>query len=129
MSRSRKQTQRPIPLDPELYAMARTEVYSRYKVHSAYRSGAVVRRYKELGGRYSGKQPKKTGIARWFRERWTNVGDDRYPVYRPTVRITSKTPLLPSEIDPADLKKKISMKQRLKHKTLPPFKARAKARK
>jgi len=43
-------------------------------------------------------------------------------VYRPTKRINKKTPLTPDEIDPANLKEQIVLKQKLKgKKNLPSF--------
>lgn len=53
-------------LDPDLYEKAKREVYKIYSKPSAYRSGALVKRYKELGGRYGGKNKEKTALSRWF---------------------------------------------------------------
>ena len=39
-----------IPIDKELYEIAKQIVYKQYKKASAYRSGALVKKYKELGG-------------------------------------------------------------------------------
>lgn len=82
-------------LDPQLYAKAR----ARYAAmpHSAYKSGLVVQEYKRLGGRYSGRRSSKRGLSRWFKEEWRNQdGGVGYrsasDVYRPTKRVTSKTP-------------------------------------
>jgi len=48
--------------------------------------------------------------------------DTSYPVYRPTRRISKKTPLTIQEIDPENLKKQIIKKQKIKgKKNLPPF--------
>jgi hypothetical protein len=53
------------------------------------------------------------------------VGNKEYPVYRPTIRINSKTPLIVSEIDKKNLKSQIRLKQQIKgEKNLPPFKAK-----
>ncbi len=40
-------------LDPDIYARAKDIVYKQYKKASAYRSGALVKKYKEMGGRYA----------------------------------------------------------------------------
>jgi hypothetical protein len=46
-----------------------------------------------------------------------------YPVYRPTRRVSKKTPLTASELDPTDLKKQILLKQIIKGEfNLPKFK-------
>ena len=58
-----------------------------------------------------------------LKERWGDVGNKSYPVYRPSIRISSKTPLTKQEIDPHNLKKQIELKQKIKGgKNLPPFK-------
>jgi hypothetical protein len=114
----------PVPLDQKLYDRVKKFVYSRYKVHSAYRSGAVVKLYKHMGGRYAPDGHERT-LARWFKEKWTDVNPHKtrtsYPVYRPTVRVNSRTPLTVSEVDPKDLRRKSREKQKLKHHTLAHF--------
>jgi len=107
--------------NPTLYEKARDIVYKQYPKHSAYRSGQLVQKYKELGGTYSGSKPKG-GLTSWFKEDWRDIGNEDYPVYRPTKRINKDTPLLASEIDPKNLKEQIELKQELKgDKNLPPF--------
>ena len=51
-----------VVLDKDIYQKAKTIVYDQYKKASAYRSGALVRKYKELGGRYSNEINKKRSI-------------------------------------------------------------------
>lgn len=111
-----------IPLDPALYEEAKEIVYKQYPKHSAYRSGMLVKKYKEMGGTYSGKKTKK-GLTVWFKENWKDVGGEPYPVYRPTKRINKDTPLTPEEIDPENLKEQIRLKQKIKGTAnLEPFK-------
>jgi len=112
-----------VPINKKLYEKVKAEVYPRYKKPSAYRSGAVVKRYKDLGGKFkdNGGRP----LARWFKEEWKDVGDKEYPVYRPTKRISKDTPLTPAEIDPENLQLQISEKQKIKgEKNLKPFQAK-----
>jgi hypothetical protein len=110
-----------VPLNKKLYERAKAEVYPRYKKPSAYRSGAVVKRYKELGGKF--KDDNGRPLARWFKEEWKDVGNKEYPVYRPTKRISKDTPLTVSEIDPENLKLQIKEKQKIKgDSNLPAFK-------
>lgn len=112
-----------IPSDPELYLKVKKKVYSQYKVPSAYRSMAVVKEYKKQGGKYEGKKDTSQGLSRWIREKWVDIGNRLYPVFRPTVKVTKETPLTVKEIDPSDLKKKIIIKQKIKsQKNLSPFK-------
>jgi hypothetical protein len=110
-----------VPLNKKLYAKAKEIVYPRYKKPSAYRSGAVVKLYKELGGKF--KDNNGRPLARWFKEEWKDVGNQSYPVYRPTKRISKDTPLTASEIDPENLKLQIQEKQKIRGESnLPAFK-------
>jgi hypothetical protein len=102
------------PLNPQLYERAKREVYAKYKKPSAYRSGALVKRYKELGGKYGEAPKEKTSLSRWFKEEWKDIGGKEYPVYRPTKRVTKDTPLTASEIDKTHAKKQIALKQKIK---------------
>ena len=107
-----------IPLYEEVTRYANTI----YQKPSAYKSGFIVKKYKELGGTYSeDKKPKK--LKEWFKSNWLDVGGKEYPVYRPTIRVNKSTPLTVQEISPSNLKKQIELKQKIKGtKNLPPFK-------
>jgi len=111
--------------DKEIYEKAKKEVYAKYTKPSAYRSGALVKKYKELGGTYSGDKTKK-GLVRWFKEDWKDVNPNKtktsYPVYRPTKRISKDTPLTLKEIDKTNLKTQAKLKQIFKgERNLKPF--------
>ena len=103
------------PTDKKLYEKVKAEIYKKYPIHSAYRSGLLVKEYKSQGGKYSGKENQSSGLNRWFREKWKNQrGESGYKyksdVYRPTKRITKDTPatfneLSKKEIDTARRKK------------------------
>jgi hypothetical protein len=93
------------PRDRALYNRVKARVYKSIPRHSAYRSATVVQRYKAAyrqkhgsrGSPYSGSKSKTRGLSRWFAERWRNqrgtVGYSRRgDVYRPTRRVSSKTP-------------------------------------
>jgi len=54
------------PVDKDLYEKVKKEADEKYAKPSAYKSGWIVKRYKELGGEYTGKKPKVSGLARWF---------------------------------------------------------------
>lgn len=115
----------PTPDNPELYAKAKEIADKKYSKPSAYKSGFIVKKYKEMGGTYSGKKPSKKGIAGWFKEDWKDVAGLEYPVYRPTKRISKDTPLTPDEIDPKNLQKQIRLKQKIKgDSNLPAFKGK-----
>jgi len=116
-----------VPLNKKLYEKAKEIVYPRYKKPSAYRSGAVVKLYKDLGGKF--KDNNGRPLARWFKEEWKDVGKQSYPVYRPTKRITKDTPLTAKEIDPENLQLQISEKQKIRgDSNLKPFEAKGSGR-
>ena len=102
----------PIVLDNELYKVAKAKADELYKKPSAY---------KAMGGRYK-NDDKEKDLKRWFQEDWKDIGNENYPVYRPTRRINKKTPLTINEIDKQNLKEQINEKQIIKgKKNLPPF--------
>jgi hypothetical protein len=112
----------PIILDQKLYDSIKAEADKVYAKPSAYKSGWIVKHYKEAGGRYKEDNKPKT-LKRWFKEEWKDIGCKKYPVYRPFKRINKSTPLTINEIDPKQMKKQITLKQRIKgEKNLPPFK-------
>jgi hypothetical protein len=100
-----------------------------YKKPSAYKSGFIVKTYKEQGGTYSDNKKEKP-LKDWFKAEWKDIGGKDYPVYRPTIRVNKKTPLTVKEIDPDQLKKQIALKQKIQgSKNLPPFQPKSRLRK
>jgi hypothetical protein len=116
-----------VPLDKELYEEVKKYVNTLYIKPSAYRSGAYVKLYKQLGGRYKDTKKKSTeGLTRWFAEDWKDVNPDKtktsYPVYRPTKKVSEKTPKTVDEISKKRLKEQSELKQKIKgKKNLPKF--------
>jgi hypothetical protein len=112
----------PIPLDINLYNKVKEQANNIYTHPSAYKSGFIIKTYKALGGQYINDNKEKK-LKRWFNEKWVDVGNKNYPVYRPTKRINKNTPLTINEIDKTNLKKQILLKQKIKgFHNLPPFK-------
>jgi hypothetical protein len=111
----------PIIVNQHLYDQVKAYADTVFKKPSAYKSGFIVKTYKDLGGTYKDDdKPKK--LKQWFHERWSDVGHEAYPVYRPTRRVNKNTPLTSPEIDPKNLKEQIKLKQVIKgDKNLPPF--------
>jgi hypothetical protein len=114
----------PTPKDIELYNRVKKEADLIYKKPSAFKSGYIVKKYKELGGEYiDDKKPKN--LKRWFKEDWKDIAGLDYPVFRPTKRVNKNTPLTPQEIDPKNLKEQAIIKQIIKGEhNLSPFKPR-----
>lgn len=63
-------------LNPRLYKRAYEKVTKTYGTQtSAYRSMAIVKEYKRLGGQYKPRRdsPRFEGLQRWLKERWIVV--------------------------------------------------------
>ena len=98
----------PIPTDKDLYDKIKIEITSKYKP-SAYRSGMIVKKYKEEylkkhhnSNAYTGNR-ENSNLNRWFSEAWRNqrgeVGyKNQNDVYRPTIRVNAKTPTTFNEL-------------------------------
>lgn len=91
--------------NPKLYERVKKSIHMK---PSAYRSAMIVKKYKQLGGTYSGPKPKLSGLSRWFSENWkSNTGKYGYTskssVYRPTRRVTARTPMTFSELTKSQL--------------------------
>ena len=112
-----------IPKDAKLYESIKNKVYKQITKHSAYRSGILVKEYKKAylkkyksNEAYYGKKTNKQGLARWFKEEWKNqrgeVGyKNKNDVYRPTRRVTPKTPLTFNELTKYELTKAKKIKE------------------
>ena len=112
----------PIVEDQQLYNAVKRDADRVYGKPSAYKSGWIVRTYKQRGGTYADDNKSKD-LKRWFKEDWKDIGGQDYPVYRPTKRVSKDTPLTADEIDPIQAKKQIALKQKIKGEAnLPKFK-------
>ena len=122
LSRSGSRSRAPSPTDPALYQRVKAQIYRRHPMHSAYRSGMVVKSYKQAfskrhgpsrspyrGGR--GSRGSRSGsLSRWFQEKWVNQrGEVGYKyksdIYRPSVRVNRHTPKTYRELSPSALKR------------------------
>lgn len=116
----------PRPRDIQLYNKIKNNIYKKYPKHSAYRSGLLVQKYKKVytekyPGRspYIGQKPKQTGLTRWYKEDWRNQrGEVGYKyksdVYRPTKRVTRRTPITFSELTQSEINRARRTKNRSK---------------
>ena len=105
------------PANKALYERITAKVKKRIPKHSAYRSGQIVKEYKDAGGKYSGKKDDKKGLGRWFKEKWTNQrGGSGYKkkgdIYRPTKKVNKDTPTTHKELTPAQKKKAMNEKKK-----------------
>ena len=61
-------------INPVLYKRAYETVTKTYGSQtSAYRSMAIVKEYKRMGGKYKGAVDKGKGVRRWLKESWVMV--------------------------------------------------------
>ena len=111
-----------IPEDKNLYNRVKKEIFSKNPVNSAYRSGLLVKTYKE---RFEKNNPNKSPyidnnskkpLKRWFMENWKNqknmVGySQKGDIYRPTIKISKNTPKTFSELTSKEIKKAMVMKK------------------
>jgi len=114
----------PEPVDKKMYNRIKEQVKRDIPKHSAYRSGIMVQKYKKAFAKkygskspYKGKKTSKKGLRRWFLEDWRNQrGEIGYKhksdIYRPSKKITKKTPLTHGEITNKELKKARKTKYR-----------------
>lgn len=59
-------------LDKSIYMKAKEIVYKNYDKPSAYRSMALVKKYKDMGGRLEDEK-KEGGTRDWLVDRWVNL--------------------------------------------------------
>ena len=109
----------PEPSNKALYERVKKKIYAKIPKHSAYRSGLLVKEYKKQGGTYKGSKPtaKEGGnLKSWFSEKWkTQTGSTTYKkkgdIFRPTVRVSKKTPSTMSELSAKEKKDAIKEKK------------------
>ena len=110
------------PVDSAMYNRIKRAVIAKNPKHSAYRSSQFVKQYKTaFKKKYGSKEPytgtkTKKGLTRWHKEDWrTEKGKKTYKeggtIFRPTKRISKKTPATMSELTPAQKRKAIKEKK------------------
>lgn len=103
----------PIPTNHEMYKQAKKHADQVYgNTTSAYKSMFIVKTYKSMGGTYTpDRSIKLSGTKRWLREKWIQVEpfvsknerktcgttQRRKHACRPSVRVSSKTPITVQE--------------------------------
>jgi len=116
---------KPVPRDTRLYERTKIYINQKYPKPSAYRSGLLVQAYKKRFSQkygpkkspYIGNKTKRSGLSRWFSEKWVNQNGEigyhsKSDVYRPSKRITKKTPITFRELS----RKSITQARRTKYR-------------
>jgi hypothetical protein len=119
------------PLNLFLYNQVKEEASKKFKSKTGvYRSSWIVKQYKKLGGKYSGVKSPKTGLKRWYQEKWIDLNrpkksggyeqcgrsrnqmnKSKYPLCRPSIKKSSKTPRLYQTFDKKKIHKLKSQKK------------------
>ena len=124
-------------LDKDIYERAKKKIYKEHQKHSAYRSMALVKEYKKMGGRIDESKAKKKGTTKWLKEKWKNLtgvaegkmsikeapkcgnkykGQKAPSICRPTKKVDDKTPKLAQSYSKSQLVKALEIKK--KNKTI-----------
>lgn len=119
------------PINKALYMIVKREADEKFlALTSVYKSSWIVREYKKRGGLYENNKPNKdNGLKRWFLEKWVDLNRDgkpcgrpssnekgKYPLCRPTIRVSSNTPVTVSELNgKAQIKEANQQKQKIKN--------------
>ena len=123
----------PEPINKEIYAKAKSIINQTYGTKtSAYRSMALVKKYKSMGGTYRDDGGSKK-TTRWRKEKWVdlnqpkegggyhvcghkNTQNNKYPLCRPSKTVSSETPKKYQDISQSRIATVNLKKQKLKNK-------------
>jgi hypothetical protein len=124
-----------IPIDLKLYKQVKKLADAKFQSPSGiYRSSWIVKEYKKRGGKYYGKK-SSNGLARWYKENWVNLNDPirnsqkkiigyhkcgrksstikgKYPLCRPSKKISKDTPKTYKELSKNSIKNAKSLKKK-----------------
>ena len=135
----------PEPINKELYAKAKAAINQKYGTKtSAYRSMALVKKYKSMGGKYRDDGGSKK-TTRWLNEKWVNLNapkkeggyeecgkrrnevsnlgassggsSGKYPLCRPSQTVNSETPKKYQDIPKSRIDIVNLKKQKLQNKS------------
>lgn len=123
--------------DKNLYEKIKKKADKKFDEKSSiYKSSWIVNEYKKAGGEYSGTKDEKTGLKRWYKEKWVDlnrpiknkngkvisyeecgrkdVEKQKYPLCRPLIRVSKDTPVTIKELTPKQIEKAKNVKQKIK---------------
>ena len=128
------------PVDKKLYSRVKALADKKFASKTGiYKSSWIVKEYKRLGGKYKGNKPdsKSPGLKRWYKEKWVDLNrpiknskgkiidykscgrksvktKEKYPLCRPSKRITSGTPRTYKQISKNSIQRAKREKRRVK---------------
>ena len=130
------------PSDTALYNYVKSLANKKFKSPTGiYRSSWIIKEYKKRGGKFVGKKGsnKSPGLKRWFSEKWVDLNrpikkngkiigykpcgrkssniKGKYPLCRPSKRITSKTPKTFKELSKKRIQKAKKAKSKVTYKS------------
>jgi hypothetical protein len=124
-------------VDKKIYLQVKLEADKKFKSKtSIYKSSWIIREYKKRNGKFIGKKPINTGLPRWFKENWIDLNrpiknssgkiigyhscgrkntlTEKYPLCRPSKKITKKTPRTYHELTKKSINKAKKEKSKIK---------------
>lgn len=130
---------KPRPINKDLYNYVKKLADEKFKSKTGiYKSSWIVKEYKKRGGKYKGKVSQKQGLLRWYKEKWVDLNrpiknkkgkiigykscgrskvknsKEKYPLCRPTYKISKSTPRTYSQISKKSILKAKKLKARVK---------------
>jgi hypothetical protein len=131
------------PANERLYKSVKKLADKKFQAQtSVYKSSWIVREYKKRGGKYKSANKSTTGLKRWFREDWVDLNrpiknsrgkiigykpcgrsssnsKSKYPLCRPSRRVSKSTPRTYREISKRSLSRAKREKRRVtSHKNI-----------
>jgi hypothetical protein len=118
-----------VPSDKKLYDQVKKEADAKFLAPtSVYKSAWIVREYKKRNGTFEDSKDENKGLLRWFKEKWVDLNrpgeacgrksskdsSTKYPLCRPTIKVTKDTPKLAQEIDARTIQLANKGKQRIR---------------
>jgi hypothetical protein len=127
-------------INKELYEYVKKLADKKFKSKTGiYKSSWIVSEYKRRGGKYKNKKKPKTGLYRWYKEKWIDLNrpiknskgkiigyescgrksikkNQKYPLCRPTYKISKDTPVTYKKLKKSSILKAKREKSKLKNK-------------
>lgn len=124
-------------LDEKLHELVKGLADKKFKSKTGiYKSSWIVAEYKRRGGKFRGSKEKNSDLKNWYKEKWVDINRPikfrgeiigyepcgridikkipKYPLCRPTVKVSKETPRLLSDISRKSIQRAKKQKQEYK---------------